>query len=193
MGLALRRVYAAAGSAAVPRIDTLGVPVYRVPSLNGDEARKRLRELHADICVSLDNRLLGEETFALPRLGTINVHHGAVPEFRGGPPVFWELREGRAFVGYTVHEIDAGVDTGPVLAAGDVAIQRRATLAETLLSTVPALHEASLDALGLVLAGLAAGTITSRPRPIGTARQRTTPGLRDYLRVRQALRTRNGT
>lgn len=186
VGLALRRVYAAAGP-AVP-IETLGVPVYRVPSLNGEEARARLRELRADICVSLDNRLLRRETFSLPRFGTVNVHHGAVPDFRGGPPVFWELREERATVGFTVHAIDAGVDTGPVFAAGEVPIRRRATLAETLVATIPALHDASLDALGSVLTRLAEGALAPQPQPAGSARYRTTPGLRDYLHVRRALR-----
>lgn len=188
VGLALRRLYAAAGSAGVQPIDTLGVAVHRVPTLNGDEARECLGELRPDLCVSLDNRLIEASTFTFPRLGTINIHHGAVPEFRGGPPVFWELFEGRSSVGYTVHQIDAGIDTGPVLAGGQVPIRRRATLGETLLATIPSLHEASLDALESVLDGLASGAVETRPQPTGAGGHRTTPRLVDYLRVRKMLR-----
>jgi methionyl-tRNA formyltransferase len=155
-----------------------------VPTLNCDEARAALRRLGAEVAVSLDNALIREETFALPPLGTINVHHGAVPDYRGGPPVFWELFDGRESVGFAIHRIDTGIDTGPVLAAGEVVIERRGSLAATLAATIPRLHEASLDALERVLD---AGDLEGRPQPRGT-RHRTTPTLRDYLRVRRALR-----
>jgi methionyl-tRNA formyltransferase len=110
-----------------------------------------------------------------------------VPGYRGGPPVFWELADGRERVGFTVHRIDAGIDTGPVLAEGEVAIERRPTLRETLAATIPRLHEASLDALEDVLRRLEAGELGGRRQLVG-GRPRTTPTLRDYLRVRRALR-----
>jgi formyl transferase-like protein len=182
VGLALRRVYAEAGEG--PPVDDVAEEVVRVPTLNGDEAREALRRLGADVAVSLDNALIREETFALPARGTINVHHGAVPDYRGGPPVFWELLDGRDTVGFTIHRIDAGIDTGPVLAEGEVPIERRRSIAETLAATIPRLHEASLDALERVLD---AGDLEGRPQPRGSP-HRTTPTLRDYLRVRRALR-----
>ena len=184
VGLALRRAYAAAG--AGPPLEHVATDVVRVPTLNGEEARAALRRLGADVAVSLDNAIIHEETFALPRHGTINVHHGAVPDYRGGPPVFWELVDGGDTVGFTIHRIDAGIDTGPVLAQGAVPIERRRTLAETLAATIPALHEASLDALERVLDR---GDFVGAPQP-GGGRHRTTPTLGDYLRVRRALRRR---
>lgn len=186
VGIALRRVYAAAGG-DVPDLDELDVPVTRVPTLNGEAARETLRRLRADVAVSLDNALIEEATFTLPEHGTINVHHGAVPGYRGGPPVFWELADGRERVGFTIHRIDRGVDTGPVLAEGEVPIVRRPTLGATLSATIPPLHEASLDALGDVLRALARGDLVERPQLVGGP-ARTTPTLGDYLRVRRLLR-----
>jgi Formyl transferase len=179
VGLALRRLYA---EDEQPHLDALGVNVVRVPTLNGPEARAVL--VGADVAVSLDNTLISEATFTAPPRGTINVHHGAVPDYRGGPPVFWELADGRDTVGFTIHRIDAGIDTGPVLATGKVPIAKRATLKETLAATLPALHDASLDALERVLA---AGRFEGVPQQTG-GRARTTPTLRDYLRVRRSLR-----
>ena len=183
VGLALRRAYAEAGAGTA--LEDVATEVVRVPSLNGEEARAALRRLGADLAVSLDNAIIREATFALPAHGTINVHHGAVPEYRGGPPVFWELLDGRDTVGFAIHRIDAGIDTGPVLAAGEVPIERRRTLGETLAATIPRLHEASLDALEQVLD---AGAFEGAPQPAGGS-HRTTPTLRDYLRVRRLLRT----
>lgn len=186
VGLVLRNTYAGAGG-DVPHLDELDVRVSRVPTLNGEVARAELRRLNADVALSLDNALLAEATFSLPRLGTVNVHHGAVPEYRGGPPVFWELADGRERVGFTIHRVDAGIDTGPVLAEGAVPIKRRGTLRETLEATIPPLHDASLDALEMVLLALGRGGLEERPQP-RAGRHRTTPTLGDYLRVRRALR-----
>ena len=185
VGLALRRAYAEA-EGELSHLRELGAPVFRVPTLNGDAARAELRRLDADVAISLDNALISETTFSLPRLGTINVHHGAVPEYRGGPPVFWELADGLDRVGFTVHRIDPGIDTGPVLAEGEVPIERRGTLRETLAATIPPLHEASLDALEAVLLALGRGEADERPQPTG-GRHRTTPTLGDFRRVRRRL------
>lgn len=181
VGLALRRAYARA-QGELPHVDELGIPVLRVSTLNGPEARAALSGIST--AVSLDSRLISEATFSVPLQGTVNVHHGAVPEYRGGPPVFWELADGRDTVGFTVHRIDRGIDTGPVLEAGEVAIVRRPTLAETLAATIPTLHEASLDALERVLAR---GELDGVRQP-SAGSLRTTPRLRDYVRVRRALR-----
>jgi methionyl-tRNA formyltransferase len=149
-----------------------------------------LRRLGADVAVSLDNTLIEAGTFTLPEHGTINVHHGAVPAYRGGPPVFWELADGLQSAGFTIHRVDAGIDTGPVLAEGEVPIHLRRTLRATLAATIPRLHEASLDALEGVLHALAAGTLEERRQEVD-GRPRTTPTLGDYLRVRRRLgRTR---
>jgi methionyl-tRNA formyltransferase len=180
VGLALRRAYAHA-AADVPPLVELDVPVRRLPTLNGDEARAALHD--ADVALSLDNSLIAEATFSVPRLGVVNVHHGAVPDYRGGPPVFWELADGRTTVGFTVHRIDTGIDTGPVLAEGEVEISLRPTLAETLAATIPRLHDESLAALEQALAG----DLVGRAQP-GGGRFRTTPTLADYLRVRKRLR-----
>lgn len=193
VGLALRRAYAAAGGLDVPPLGALGVPVVRVPSLNAEPARAELRRLRPDVAVSLDNALIPEETFSIPRLGTINVHHGAVPDYAGGPPVFWELADGCDRVGFTVHLIDAGIDTGPVLAAGEVPIVMLPTLVETLASTVPAVHEASLEKLEEVLERVARGELDAQRQEARDRPVRTTPTLRDYLRVRRRLRNYDRT
>lgn len=186
VGLALRRAYAAA-EGNLAHVEEVGVLVERVGTLNGERARELLRRLEADVAISLDNSLIDEATFTVPQHGTINVHHGAVPDYRGGPPVFWELADGRQQVGFTVHRVDRGIDTGSVLAAGEAPIARRRTLRATLAATIPTLHEASLDALEEVLRALERGQLLERRQPAGGP-ARTTPTFRDYLRVRRVLR-----
>src|SRR5581483_7582260 len=61
-------------------------------------------------------------TFGIPRLGCINLHKGRVPEYRGLPPGFWELFDGAASAGITVHFVNSGLDTGDVIATSEVRI-----------------------------------------------------------------------
>ncbi len=169
-----------------PRPEAFGVPVRRVGDPNLPAGRAALREFDPDLAVSLVNRPLVEETFSLPPLGTINVHLGSVPDYRGGVPLFWELAEGRQAVGFTIHRVDAGLDTGAVLAWGEVPIERRVTLEETLHATLPKLAEAALDGLDRVLIDLAAAQAMETPQP-GAAALRTAPTLREYRRVQRLL------
>src|SRR5690606_36719015 len=55
------------------------------------------------------------EVFSLPELGSINLHSGKAPEYRGSAPAFWEMYNGEARVGVTVHWVEAEVDAGPII------------------------------------------------------------------------------
>ncbi|MBI2266396.1 MAG: hypothetical protein HYU64_14725 [Armatimonadetes bacterium] len=99
-----------------------GILFLEVDAINGEQCRKILRDLAPDLMVSAGNRLLKRSVFAIPPLGTINLHTGKVPDYRGGPPFFWELYHGEETVGATVHFVDDGVDTGPIIATGEFPI-----------------------------------------------------------------------
>jgi methionyl-tRNA formyltransferase len=58
----------------------------------------------------------------LPRLGVINLHFGLLPERRGANPVGWAFREDDREFGATVHRMDEGFDTGPILAQSRIPI-----------------------------------------------------------------------
>lgn len=46
----------------------------------------------------------------------LNLHLGKLPEYRGMRPVNWALRNGESIAGVTLHEVDTGIDTGPIVA-----------------------------------------------------------------------------
>ena len=81
-----------------------------------------LRECQADLAVVLGTRILRPELFSVPRLGSVNLHKGKVPEYRGMPPGFWELYEGERSAGITVHFVSAKLDAGDVVETAEVAI-----------------------------------------------------------------------
>ncbi len=59
---------------------------------------------------------LPAELVSLPRLGSINTHPSVLPRYRGPNPIFWQIMNGEAEIGLTVHRMDAEFDTGPILA-----------------------------------------------------------------------------
>lgn len=78
-----------------------------------------IRELQPDVIVTSGCPILKPEIFGLARIATINVHWGIAPFYRGENTLFWPLyKEDYENVGVTIHRIDAGIDTGPILAHG---------------------------------------------------------------------------
>ncbi|HLM61119.1 MAG TPA: formyltransferase family protein, partial [Pyrinomonadaceae bacterium] len=90
----------------------LKIPLYEVENYHSDAAMNLLRETDADLGILYGTNIIKETVFSIPRLGSINIHQGLAPIYRGGPPVFWELFNGEREVGITVHYVAAKVDTG---------------------------------------------------------------------------------
>ncbi|MCC7385728.1 MAG: hypothetical protein IT384_28015 [Deltaproteobacteria bacterium] len=120
-------------------------------------------------------RLLSRQVLALPRRGGINVHPGRLPTERGPSPVFWALREGRTRLGFTVHMLDAGEDTGDIISGGEYAIEPGTDLQDVLrrcaLSAAPQMVRA--------VRGLLAGDLVRIPQPRDVRARCPRPGFRD--------------
>lgn len=86
-----------------------------VESLNSEACAQVLSGLKPDLLVIASAPLLDSGIFSVPRIGTLNFHCGLVPEYRGQDTIFWALYNGDP-VGYTIHFVDEGVDSGPVVA-----------------------------------------------------------------------------
>jgi methionyl-tRNA formyltransferase len=83
---------------------------------------------------------LPPEVLRLPPLGVINLHGGILPQWRGPNSFGWPFRAGDPALGFTVHRMDEGFDTGPVLAQSSVPIgddDDFDTLLPHLVATVP--------------------------------------------------------
>jgi methionyl-tRNA formyltransferase len=93
----------------------LKVPYHSVNSYHSSEAIKLLKDTAPDLGILYGTNIVRESVFNIPKLGTINLHKGLAPYYRGGPPVFWELLNGEKEVGLTVHFVAAAVDAGDIV------------------------------------------------------------------------------
>jgi peptidoglycan/xylan/chitin deacetylase (PgdA/CDA1 family) len=148
-----------------------GIPLVTVDSLNSVEAQGHLARMGADLGLVIGTRILKPQTFTVPRLGSINVHKGKVPEYRGQPPAFWELYHGETQAGVTIHMVAAKLDAGDVVREGSVPI--RAT--DTEHSVKLKLDELAADLLAEAVEDMASGRAAPRAQSPSSRPSFTTP------------------
>lgn len=97
----------------------LGIPVILQPEkLRDEEFLTALRALDPDLGIVIAFRMLPEVVWAMPRLGTFNLHASLLPQYRGAAPINWAIINGDTETGVTTfllnHEIDKGAIIGQV-------------------------------------------------------------------------------
>lgn len=101
-----------------------GLPVHQPPSLKTPEAQNALRALQPDLLIVIAYGLiLPQAVLDIPRLGCVNLHASLLPRWRGAAPIQRALEAGDARTGVCLMQMDAGLDTGPVLAEAALDIQ----------------------------------------------------------------------
>lgn len=100
--------------------------VRRVPSHNGEAARSLLAELAPDVIAVYGTRVIRAPVIRLARRAMVNMHTGLSPRYRGSDTVFWPLHnEEPEWIGVTLHILDEGVDSGPVIRTARPVIDAR--------------------------------------------------------------------
>ncbi len=93
----------------------LKIPFHRVENYHAEDSIILLKKADADLGILYSTNIVKESVFAVPKLGSINLHQGLAPLYRGGPTVFWELFNGEKEVGITIHFVATKVDTGDII------------------------------------------------------------------------------
>ena len=92
-------------------------------ALNQTEGVTLLRSLEPDLLLVTSGPLLSAEVLAVPRIGTLNLHYGLAPWYRGEHTLIVPLRNrDESRIGITLHEIDSGIDTGRIVARSTLPI-----------------------------------------------------------------------
>jgi len=93
------------------------IPVWEVRQLSAPETISVFAAYQPDvICVACFSKRIPRAILDIPHLGCLNVHPSLLPTNRGPEPLFWTFREGDQQTGVTIHLMDDGMDTGPVVA-----------------------------------------------------------------------------
>ncbi len=132
-----------------------GIPVYQPESLKDEAAQQQLRDLQPDLMVVVAYGLiLPKAVLTIPTHGGWNVHASLLPRWRGAAPIQRAIQAGDAQTGVCLMQMEAGLDTGPVLLQQALPISPTDTGGQ-LHDKLAALGEQVLsDGLGLLRAGL---------------------------------------
>jgi folate-dependent phosphoribosylglycinamide formyltransferase PurN len=170
------------------------IPFHLIQNYHSDNAIGLMRAAEPDLGVVLGTNLLRESVFKIPRLGSINLHHGLAPYYRGGSAIFWELFNGETELGLTVHFVKSNVD------AGDIVLQETVPLVYDYLygldfeSFISDFHDKLKDRGATLVASavksIAEGTASPRPQDIGLGQRYRLPTKKEKDELRRRLRQR---
>lgn len=142
--------------------DELNIPVFQPQKLKTPEAYADLAALEPDvIIVAAYGQILRQNVLDLPKFGCINVHASYLPRWRGAAPIQAAILAGDESTGVSVMKMDAGIDTGPILAQEKVGIDGQ----ETAITLERKLAFFGRDLLLKNLPLYLSGELTAKPQP----------------------------
>ena len=100
----------------------VGLPVLQPEKLKDEAFIEELRSYQADLQIVVAFRMLPEVVWAMPRLGTFNLHASLLPQYRGAAPINWSVMNGDKETGITTFMLKHEIDTGNMILQERIAI-----------------------------------------------------------------------
>lgn len=132
-GIRIRSWYDVPGARDIAELASeANVPLYESRVVNSDLTREIFRDVAPDLALSLGNSYIAPSIFKIPTFGMLNIHMEVLPRFQGAQSVLWPIHEGIARTGYSIHQIDKGIDTGKLLRVREWDMEFGSNLRETV-------------------------------------------------------------
>ena len=150
-----------------------GLHILQPEKLKNPEFVEQFRALRADLGIVIAFRMLPEIIWAMPALGTFNLHASLLPQYRGAAPINWAIINGEIETGVTTFMLNHEIDKGDILCQSKVAItpeDNAGTLHDKLMETGTALVAETVEKIAsgsvepLNQEQIAAGTIKDAPK-----------------------------
>lgn len=141
------------------KFDGLRGKIHFVKDIHAQAVLDTVCGLAPDLGLIYGSPILKPVLFEIPRLGTLGIHHGKVPEYRGNKTAFWAMYNGEAYAGVTIQKINAGLDTGEIVHEGQVETGRR-----SLRKVWNRLEDVGLDLYLQSILEVKQGTAVHRPQ-----------------------------
>jgi methionyl-tRNA formyltransferase len=101
----------------------IGLHVYQPETIKSESSQEFLKRVAPDAVVIIAyGQIVPARLLTIPRLGWLNLHGSLLPRYRGAAPIHWAIANGDTVTGLTTMQIDAGMDTGPMLLRHEVEI-----------------------------------------------------------------------
>jgi peptidoglycan/xylan/chitin deacetylase (PgdA/CDA1 family) len=160
--------------------------VVHVTDIHAQPSLDMVRNFAPELGLSLAAPILRRALFSIPKLGTVNLHKGKLPEFRGMPPAFWELWYDQPSVGCSVHCVDDRLDTGALIAEGSLPRAQHSTVRGLQLQ----LDELGIELMSQAVQDMLIGRAVPRLQPVGQGTTYRKPTLQQQAQLRRRLAPR---
>jgi folate-dependent phosphoribosylglycinamide formyltransferase PurN len=141
------------------RLEKISDRIHFVPNIHAQNVLDQVCALKPDLGLIYGSPILKPELFEIPRQGTLGIHHGKVPEYRGNKTTFWAMYNGERVAGVTIQKVNTGLDTGSIVKTGEVSAQGRA-----YRSVVHELETLGLDMYMDAILAVKRGTAEYKPQ-----------------------------
>ncbi|MEK7528163.1 MAG: formyltransferase family protein [Patescibacteria group bacterium] len=153
-------------------IEKYKIPLHQTSDINDAASHEFIRSCAPDIMVSLYfDQILKKETISIPPQGTINMHPGLLPHYRGLWAHFWNIFNGEKKGGVTIHHMDETLDTGDIIVQESFSIKKTDTKWRLRLRAARHGTRMLIDVLKKIKAGIK----LPRIKPVGIGKYYTTP------------------
>lgn len=159
-------------------LDKLTDHIYFVADIHAQTVLEQIHRLSPDIGLIYGSPILKSELFEIPVFGTLGIHHGKVPEYRGKKTTFWAMYNGEDTAGVTIQKVNAGLDTGQVVKSGEVPVGSRRYSA-----VWNELNDLGLDLYIEAILAVKNGTADPRPQSGKKGKLYRDPKIGDILRL----------
>jgi len=103
--------------------EDLEIPLYQPQRVRGDEVIDKIRSYQVECAIVVAfGQIVPQQFLDLFPKGTLNVHASLLPKYRGAAPIQRSILMGETLTGISIMQLDAGMDTGPVLSQREVPI-----------------------------------------------------------------------
>lgn len=137
-----------------------GLHILQPEKLKNPQFLEDLRSLNADLQIVVAFRMLPEAVWAMPPMGTVNVHGSLLPQYRGAAPINWAIINGEKETGVTTFKLKHEIDTGDILLQAKLPIGENETAGELH----DRMKEAGASLLVQTVMGLAEGRLLEQPQ-----------------------------
>jgi folate-dependent phosphoribosylglycinamide formyltransferase PurN len=161
----------------VRELKRLSDRIHFIPDIHAPEVIAKIAALAPDLGLIYGSPILKPAVFETPAWGTLGIHHGKVPQYRGNKTTFWAMYNGEATAGVTIQKVNAGLDTGQIVKAGEVVIGQRSQRA-----VWQELEQLGLDLYIQAILDVKAGVATFTPQSGPKGKLYKNPKLPDLLR-----------
>jgi len=131
----------------------LGIPTWRVDSVNDPDFLKILRKLEPEVIINQTQEILKEDFISIAKLGVLNRHNSLLPKYRGRLAPFWVLFNREKMTGVSIHFVTAKIDRGPIIVQKSFPIDKSDNFSKLTRKCYKIAIEAMIEALEVLSAG----------------------------------------